>query len=180
MNFYDRTPCEAIFYSWGSVFDNGFANTWTCPIGGMMAAAMLRVFILIAAGIPTSCLAQDFPTARDVGPPDLIVIGTLYHDFTFPWIDGWNERGHIDVERTLKGSALRTKLSFAWERDWRTGWCVTRPDWRGEVGKRGIWLLTRDGGRYRAPSLFSGFLHLKYLEEVNRLLSEGSAQRALR
>jgi hypothetical protein len=24
---------------------------------------------------------------------DVVVIGTLYSDFKFPWFDGWNERG---------------------------------------------------------------------------------------
>jgi len=107
-------------------------------------------------------LAQDtdFLIATDVSHSDLVVIGTLRHDFTFPWTDGWNERGHIDVERTLKGSAEQTTLSFAWERDYWTGWCVTRPDWRGVVGLHGIWILTRKGAHYRAPNLFSGFLDL--------------------
>ena len=103
---------------------------------------------------------------------DLVVVGTLYRDFKFPWLDGWNERGHIEVERVLKGQigAVRT-LGFAWERDFRQGWCMTRPDWRGVIGKRGVWLLKGDGGRDRAP-LFSGFFGPEQLEEILRLLSE--------
>ena len=55
--------------------------------------------------------------------------------------------------------------------DFRQGWCMTRPEWRREVGKRGVWLLTPDGSRYRAP-LFSGFFPVDDLDKVVRLLSE--------
>jgi len=55
-------------------------------------------------------------------------------------------------------------LPVGWERDFRPGWCLTRPNWRGAAGKRGIWLLTRDGKRYRAPHFFSGFNEMKDLQ----------------
>src|SRR5579862_9398957 len=106
----------------------------------------------------SACAAQEL-VAVELNHADIVVIGSLREDFKFPWIDGWNERGHIDVERTLKGSTSQTKVPFAWERDFRASWCLTRPDWRGAVGVRGIWMLLRDGQHYRAP-LFSGFLDL--------------------
>ena len=109
-----------------------------------------------------------------LGPADLVIIGTLHQDFKFPWIDGWNERGRIDVERTLKGSSKQGKLNFAWERDFRAGWCLTRPDWRGAVGRRGIWVLTRDGCRHRSPNLFGGFLDMEHLGEISKLLAASS------
>jgi hypothetical protein len=130
---------------------------------------MLRAFLLIVASIPAVGLAQDALHFADVSNADLVVIGTLRQDFKFPWIDGWNERGHIEIERTMKGSPGGTSVSLAWERDFRQGWCMTRPDWRGARGKRGIWVLTRNGSYYRA-SLFSGFLDVKYVEEVSKLL----------
>jgi hypothetical protein len=49
---------------------------------------------------------------------------------------------------------------------------MTRPDWRGEIGKRGIWLLNRSGARYRANHPFDGFSDEKeHLHEVDRLLA---------
>ena len=102
----------------------------------------------------------------------MVVVGTLQDDFRFPWFDGWNERGHIIVEQVLKGSLKPgTHLSFAWEWDFRQGWCLTRPDWRGAVGKRGIWFLRRDGNRYRAPELFSGFRPITHLPKLREELT---------
>jgi hypothetical protein len=135
---------------------------------------MLRALVLIITAISASCLAQDSLSVADLRHADLVVIGTLHQDFKFPWINGWNERGHIDVERTLKGSVAQRKLPFAWERDFLGGWCLTRPDWRGEVGKRGIWVLTRDGRRYHAPHLFTGFLDLKFLQQISKSFTEES------
>jgi hypothetical protein len=101
-----------------------------------------------------------------------VIIGTLQHEFGFPWLDGWNERGRIVVHRVLKGGMKAgSLLPFAWERDFRQGWCLTRPDWRGAVGRRGIWILRRDGDRYRAPDLFSGFQETENLQKVLAELS---------
>ena len=102
---------------------------------------------------------------------DVIIVGTLHHDFRFPWLDGWNERGHIQVERVLKGDLkLAPTLPFAWERDFWPG-CLTRPDWRGATGKRGIWLLRKSGSRYRANNLLAAFLDPAKLDEVMQLLA---------
>jgi hypothetical protein len=111
---------------------------------------------------------QEILTSVSLTKSDLIVIGTLHQDFKFPWLDGWNERGHIQVARTLKGDIGNDRrLLFAWERDFRQGWCLTRPDWRGAVGKSGIWLLKKQGDSYRAADLFNGFLDVsRYLDEV--------------
>jgi hypothetical protein len=107
---------------------------------------------------------------------DVIVIGTLARDYGFPWFDGWNERGHIRVERILKGNISDARvLKFAWERDFQPGWCLTRPDWRGAIGKRGIWLLTKDSHLYRSPDLFGGYLEPdKHLKAVIQFLSEAN------
>jgi hypothetical protein len=103
--------------------------------------------------------SQNTPSRVSLASADAVVVGTLHRDFKFPWFDGWNERGHIEVERVLKGVIKPgTPLSFAWERDFRPGWCLTRPDWRGAVGKRGIWVLHRNGIQYRAHDPFTGFL----------------------
>ena len=112
---------------------------------------MKRVLALLIL-IGTSTLsAQETLYPANLAGVDVVVIGTLYSDFKFPWFDGWNERGHIQVEHVLRGEAGAVKsLPFAWERDLVSSWCMTRWDWRGAVGKRGIWLLVRDGKRYRA------------------------------
>src|SRR3954466_14915291 len=103
--------------------------------------------------------SQEALTSVSLDKSDVIVVGTLYQDFKFPWLDGWNERGHIQVTRMLKGGlGVNRRVPFAWERDFRQGWCMTRPDWRAAVGKTGIWLLKKDGSAYRAPDLFFGFL----------------------
>jgi hypothetical protein len=139
---------------------------------------MTRALALIIIGISASCYAQEEAPSviiAELGRADLVIVGTLRQDFKFPWIDGWNERGHIEAERTLKGSAHQPNLPFAWERDFRAGWCLIRPDWRGAIGQRGIWVLTRDGDRYRAPSLWAGFLDLKRLDEILKALAEVSS-----
>jgi hypothetical protein len=120
----------------------------------------------------TSLYSQGALSSAEHGKAEVVVVGTLYRDFTFPWLDGWNERGHIQIERILKGQigTVRT-LPFAWERDFQPGWCITHPDWRTLVGKRGIWVLKIYGDRYRAQ-LFSGFFRAEQLNEVLRLLSE--------
>jgi hypothetical protein len=117
--------------------------------------------------------SQENLTSVSLTKSDLIAVGTLYHDFKFPWLDGWNERGHIQVERTLKGYLGNNRnIPFAWERDFRQGWCLTRPDWRGAVGKAGIWLLRKQGDIYRAPDVFDGFLDTsRYLDQVVGLLT---------
>ena len=101
-----------------------------------------------------------------------IVIGTLISDFRFPWIDGWNERGHIVVERVLFGSVNSGTLPLSWERDFKQGWGLTRPDWRGAIKKRGIWVLSRDGRRYRAPDLLIGFRDVKDLAVILEAVSD--------
>jgi hypothetical protein len=126
---------------------------------------MVRALTLIVATAAASCLAQDPTMTSLVGRADLVVIGTMHRDFRFLWI----ERGHIDVEGILKGSVQQTILPFAWED--QSGWCLSNPDWRHAVDKRGIWVLTRGGYWYRAPDIFGGFLGLKYLEEVRETLA---------
>ena len=130
--------------------------------------------ILLAFAVAPACPQEELTTAS-LAKSDLIVVGTLYQDFKFPWFDGWNERGHIQVERTLKGDIWNNRaVPFAWERDFRQGWCLTRPDWRGAVGKTGIWLLKKQGDAYRAPDLFGGFLDRpKYLDQVVGFLTRG-------
>jgi hypothetical protein len=39
--------------------------------------------------------AQEGLTSASLAKADLIVVGTRYRHFKFPWLDGWNERGHI-------------------------------------------------------------------------------------
>jgi hypothetical protein len=125
------------------------------------------VFLLIA-GFPALYGQED----SLVGPDDLrladaVVVGTLHHEFVFPWFDGWNERGYIVADQVLRGGVKAgSKLPFAWERDFNPGWCAWRPDWRGAIGKRGIWLLKRDGSRYRSPYLFGGFHQMKDLAKI--------------
>ena len=134
---------------------------------------MYRVLAALIALVVTPLHAQEgCPSC--IEKAEVVVIGTLNRDFKFPWLDGWNERGHIQVERVLKGEIGTVRnLPFAWERDFRPGWCRTRPDWRGVVGKRGIWLLSREGNRYRAHDLFDGFLDpAKDLDQVIRVLAE--------
>src|SRR5579862_9154242 len=118
---------------------------------------MLRIWVVIVALSVAPLWSQENGLLRaSLDEADIIVIGTLHQDFKFPWLDGWNERGHIQVERVLKGDLKPAALlPFAWERDfWPRGSC-TRPDWRDAIGVRGIRLLHRDGDRYRAR-LFTG------------------------
>ncbi len=106
---------------------------------------------------------------------DAVVVGVLYSTSTFPWFDGWNERGYIQVERVLKGDIGDVRrLPFAWERNFGRMWCLNRPDWRGAAGKRGIWVLTREDNRYRAPDLFTGFLDTANLDDVIHFLADHS------
>jgi len=130
------------------------------------------ILVLLVLAI-TPGYSQEGLSSVSLDKSNVIVLGTLYQDFKFPWWDGWNERGHIQVARTLKGDlGVIRSLPFAWERDFRQGWCMTRPEWRGVVGKTGIWLLKRDGNNYRAPDLFFGFLDAsKYLNQVIGLLA---------
>jgi len=139
---------------------------------------VLRALLIVVAAIPASCWAQESLNTAVLSAvfsdADLVVVGTLRQDFKFPWVDGSNERGHVEIERILKGSHAPVAVSFAWERDFMAGWCLTRPDWRGEVGRRGIWFLVQDGRRYRA-NMFYGFLDITYLNEVTRVLPELTA-----
>ena len=133
---------------------------------------MRLVAVILVGLLGTPLYSQEALTSAQFRNADVVLVGTLHRDFKFPWLDGWNERGHIQVERLLKGQpgAVQT-VPFAWERDFRQLWCMTRPDWRGVVGRRGIWVLKRDGSRYRAD-LFSGFIGVEQLGEVVRLLAE--------
>jgi len=134
----------------------------------------LSILLLFAAVGLIKAQEVDVLLPASLAKVDVVVVGKLYSDFKFPWFDGWNERGHIQVDRVLKGDIGNVdSLPFAWERDFRQGWCLTRPDWRGAVGKPGIWLLNRDGSRYRAADLFIGHLDpAKHLERVVRVLAE--------
>jgi hypothetical protein len=137
-----------------------------------MYTAPALLILLAATTIPAG--SQERVNPSGLARADLVVVGTLHRDFKFPWLDGWNERGHIQVERVLKGNSQSGQnLPFAWARDFRQGWSLTRPDWRGQAGRRGIWLLSREGGRYRANDLFGGFLgESEYLPEVLRILAD--------
>lgn len=99
----------------------------------------------------TACAQENYlPNAT------LSVVGTLRQTYSFPWTDGWNERGYIQVERVLHGPAKPgAQLPFAWEHNFGGGSCI-RPDWRGAAGERGLWFLEPDGKRWRAPDWFSG------------------------
>lgn len=125
---------------------------------------------LVALLFAVACLlnAQDVEalTPARLAKVDVVVVGKLYGDFRFPWIGGWNERGHVQVDRVLKGDIGDAQsLPFAWERDFYQGWCLTRPDWRAATGKPGIWLLSHD--------VFIGFLDPgKHLDQVLRVLAE--------
>src|SRR5690349_20377763 len=111
---------------------------------------MGRILALVLLTAWPSISQENVLSSYALEKADVVVLGTLYRDFSFPWFDGWNERGHIKVEQVLKGDIRETRsLRFAWERDFRQGWCLTRPDWRGAIGKSGIWVLTKDSGQYR-------------------------------
>lgn len=73
---------------------------------------MHRALLLVFAGISALCFGQETVNSADIGRADLVIVGTLRQDFKFPWVDGWNHRGHIDVERRLKGSLEQAKLPF--------------------------------------------------------------------
>jgi hypothetical protein len=144
---------------------------------GIGLLTMLRVSAVIIGCLTVTPLAwgQADATGRfhasALASAEVVSIGTLHQSVKFPWIDGWNERGYIEVERVLKGAVPGRRLPFAWERDFLPGWCITRPDWRWAAGRREIWLLTRDGNRYRARDLFDGFLEPDSLTEVIGLLA---------
>ncbi len=55
-------------------------------------------------------------------------------------------------------------------------WCLTRPDWRGAVGKPGIWLLIKYGDIYRAEDLWQwqGFVDAGHLDQVIDLIQRGN------
>lgn len=135
----------------------------------------MHVFAVALIGLAVVPLySQEALSSAEFRRADVVVVGTLSRDFKFPWFDGWNERGHIQVERVLKGQLGEARvLPFAWERDFRRGWCMTRPDWRGVIGKRGIWVLKRNGSQYRAE-LFGGFIGAEQVAEVVRLLAQPS------
>jgi hypothetical protein len=137
-----------------------------------VGAVLLLTFVLLSR---LAGQEEEFLLSSDLRSAEAVVVGTLHHEFRFPWFDGWNERGYIAVDRVLKGSVKPgSNLSFAWERGFSQGWCRTRPDWRQAIGKPGIWLLIRDGNRYRAPSLFSGFQEMSQLQRVLEILSAGN------
>ena len=161
-------PCK----STNSVFCR--MPTLTLASGNMLISMRRKAAMLLFTFVSVCAISGQEPALSRVvlRDADAIVIGTLVADFRFPWIDGWNERGHIVVEQVLSGSVNSSTLPFSWERDFKQGWCLTRPDSRGAIGKRGIWVLTRDGSRYRAPDLLTGFRDVKDLGSVMEALSD--------
>ena len=139
----------------------------------MHVKSLLIILLFVAVGL-MKAQEVDVLLPASLAKVDVVLVGKLYGDFKFPWFDGWNERGHIQVDRVLKGDIGNVRsLPFAWERDFHPGWCLTRPDWRSAVGKSGIWLLRHDGNRYRAPDLFIGFLDpTRHLDQVLRDFAE--------
>ena len=141
-----------------------------------MGRAALFVGVLVLAGV---LCGQDVVSVNDVSRADVIVVGTLDSTFRFPWFDGWNERGKIVVDQVIKGQIkVGASLPFAWERDFRPAWCLTRPDWNGAVGQRGIWLLAKETGqnRYRSLSLFAGLRPTADLPLINQALHTAAAK----
>lgn len=103
---------------------------------------------------------------------DAVVVGTLRHDFRYPWFNGWNERGHIVVEQVLKGGAAAgTRVPFAWERPlgWVPPGCLSGSDWTHAVNQRKVWILRWEGTSYRAD-LFTGTREASDLPAVVRRL----------
>jgi hypothetical protein len=135
---------------------------------------IVAVLLLLAVA---PLYSQESINRGRLAKADTVVVGVLYSTFTFPWLDGWNERGYIQVERVLKGDVGNVRrLPFAWERVFGQTWCLNPPDWRGEIGKRGIWVLTKERNRYRAPDPFGGFLDPANLDDVVHFLAEHSPQ----
>jgi hypothetical protein len=60
-----------------------------------VGAALLLTFV----GVLALCGQEVSLVVPGLRNADAVVGGTLYHDFHFPWLDGWNERGHIVVEQ---------------------------------------------------------------------------------
>jgi hypothetical protein len=56
--------------------------------------------MIVALAVPP-LWSQEGLSGIELSEADIIVVGTLHHDFRFPWLDGWNERGYIQVERVL-------------------------------------------------------------------------------
>lgn len=130
---------------------------WAIPVLIVMATA--------------SAWAQEGLSFAPLARQDLIVVGTSRSDFRFPWLDGWNERGHIEIIRTVKGNIGNTRsVPFSWEKAFRQMWCLTSSEWSGLVGKTGIWLLRKQGATYRAD-MFYGYFKSKYLDQVVELLA---------
>lgn len=130
--------------------------------------------VLGAILVAVSLFGQDVVSPNDVARADLIIVGTLNSSFRFPWLDGWNERGNIVVKEVVKGPAKTgDALPFGWERDYGAGGCLTKPDSRGAVGQRGVWLLSKPSGqsRYRSPDLFVGFRPLVDLPLIKQMLA---------
>lgn len=122
---------------------------------------MMRWWLrLILFACLTAQLGQaQFDHLVSISSRDLVVVGTLHWAYRFPWLDGWNERGYIQVARVLRGPVqVGDKLPFAWEHPYHYGSCSWILDWTPVVGQSGVWILQREEQHWRAPSLFHGFL----------------------
>ena len=118
----------------------------------------LRISAIITAVYAQAVLGQESIdlTAGLVESADAVVVGTLHGVWSYPWIDGWHERGTITVSETLFGDVKRgDELKFGWEHAFRSD-CL-RPDWTTANGKEGVWILWRGGDLYKSPHLFGGF-----------------------
>ena len=93
----------------------------------------LRISAIITAVYAQAVLGQESIdlTAGLVESADAVVVGTLHGVWSYPWIDGWHERGTITVSETLFGDVKRgDELKFGWEHAFRSDCLRPAPVWR--------------------------------------------------
>lgn len=100
------------------------------------------IFGLIVRGQAVAQEDVDL-SAGTVESADVVVIGKLVRVWSYPWIDGWHERGKIALKEVLFGHGdSGQELSFGWEHSF--GWDCLRPDWSAAENKGEISASVRD------------------------------------
>jgi hypothetical protein len=91
---------------------------------------------------------------------DLIVIGTMHPNFTFPWLDGWHLTGTIDVEEVLFGPPQPSHITYRFVCEY--AWCRNWPPPRFDAffREKGIWFLRPLDRQEWRPSTGVGFAAL--------------------
>ena len=122
---------------------------------------MLRRLIVLSVAMTildnVAGAVEKYSIAREA---TLIVVGTLHPRPVFPWFDGWNLGGTIDVDEVLFGPRPQGPISYLFVCPYRSCRNWPPPAFTSFFTAKGMWFLRQLDEKTWKPSTGIGFVAL--------------------